>query len=138
MGFIMKLKMLQEQIDDRYIAYQPIDTFMIFQKELDKDETEMYEILIESKQDIEKLEPVVSKYINWLNNCESEIRTHIVELIGESLPDSWMDDMEIYSASIVFNSAEDYGATISFSACEALGDCVVEVDFDKEKIAEVR
>lgn len=134
----MKLKMLQEQIDGRYIAYQPVDTFMIFQKELDKDETEMYEILIEAKQNVEEMEPMVLNYINWLNDCESELRTRISELIGESLPDDWMSDVEIYSASIVFNSVEDYGATISFSAYETLGDCVVEVDFDKEKIEEVR
>lgn len=49
-------------------------------------------------------------------------------------PIQWMKDFEVYAASIVFNSPDDYGATISFSAECVAGDHIIELDFEKDEI----
>ena len=62
----------KEQDDDRYIKYEPIEEFRIFNVVADREETDMFEILIAKGQDVEKLQPVVEMYMDWLNNCEIE------------------------------------------------------------------
>ena len=81
-----------------------------------------------------KLQPVVSDYLEWLNNCDDKLTEYIQEQLGELLPDNWTEDIEVYTASIVFNSVDDYGATISLGADSVFVDHIVELDFDKREI----
>lgn len=131
----MQLQMLEEQDDDRYIKYEPIEEFRIFNVVADKEETDMFEILIAKGQDVEKLQSVVDMYMDWLNNCEIELTNYLQEQLGEELPIHWIKDIEVYAASIVFNSIEDYGATISFGAECVAGDHIIELYFEKEEIS---
>lgn len=131
----MQLQMLKEQDDDRYIKYGPIEEFRIFNVVADKEETDMFEILIAKGQDVEKLQPVVEMYMDWLNNCEIELTNYLQEQLAEELPVRWIKDIEVYTASIVFNSIEDYGATISFGAECVAGDHIIELYFEKEEIS---
>lgn len=130
----MQLQMLEEQNDDRYIKYEPIEEFRIFNVVADKEETDMFEILIAKEHDLEKLQPVIVRYMDWLNNCERELTNYLQEQLEEELPIHWIKDIEVYAASIVFNSIEDYGATISFGAECVAGDHIVELYFEKEEI----
>lgn len=132
----MQLKMLKEQNDERYIGYHPIEELRLFGVVVD--EKEMYEILIAKGQDLEKIQPVVNMYMEWLSHCEKELTVYFQELLGEELPIWWMKDIEVYTASIVFNSPDDYGATISFSAECVAGDHSIELDFEKEQIVNNR
>lgn len=130
----MQLQMLEEQNDDRYIKYEPIEEFRIFNVVADKEETDMFEILIAKGQDVEKLQSVVDMYMEWLNNCEIELTNYLQDQLAEELPIQWMKSIEVYTASIVFNSIDDYGATISFGAECVAGDHIVELYFEKEEI----
>lgn len=130
----MQLQMLEEQDDDRYIKYEPIEEFRIFNVVADKEETDMFEILIAKGQDVEKLQPVVDMYMDWLNNCEKELTNYLQEQLAEELPIHWMKGIEVYTASIVFNGIDDYGATISFGAECVAGDHIVELYIEKEEI----
>ncbi len=130
----MQLQMLKEQDDDRYIKYDPIDEFRIFNVVADKEETNMFEILIAKGQDVEKLQVVVDMYMDWLNNCEIELTNYLQEQLAEELPIHWMKSIEVYTASIVFNSIDDYGATISFGAECVAGEHIVELYLEKEEI----
>lgn len=130
----MKLEIVEEQSDERYLCYRPVEEFRIFHTEVDKEDVELYHISIAVGQDLQELQPVVSDYLEWLNNCEKELTEYIQEQLGESLPTNWTEDIEVYTASIVFNSEEDYGATISFGAECVFGDHIVELDFDKREI----
>lgn len=130
----MQLQMLEAQDDDRYIKYEPIEEFRIFNVVADKEETDMFEILIAKGQDVEKLQSVVDMYMDWLNNCEIELTNYLQEQLSEELPIQWMKSIEVYTASIVFNGIDDYGATISFGAECVAGDHIVELYFEKEEI----
>lgn len=130
----MQLQMLEEQDDDRYIKYEPIEEFRIFNVVADKEETDMFEILIAKGQDVEKLQSVVDMYMDWLNNCEIELTNYLQDQLAEELPIQWMKSIEVYTASIVFNGIDDYGATISFGAECVAGDHIVELYFEKEEI----
>ena len=130
----MQLQMLEEQDDDRYIKYEPIEEFRIFNVVADKEETDMFEILIAKGQDVEKLQSVVDMYMEWLNNCEIELTNYLQDQLAEELPIQWMKSIVVYTASIVFNSIDDYGATISFGAECVAGDHIVELYFEKEEI----
>lgn len=130
----MQLQMLEEQDDDRYIKYEPIEEFRIFNVVADKEETDMFEILIAKGQDVEKLQSVVDMYMDWRNNCEIELTNYLQEQLAEELPIQWMKSIEVYTASIVFNGIDDYGATISFGAECVAGDHIVELYFEKEEI----
>ena len=130
----MQLQMLEEQDDDRYIKYEPIEEFRIFNVVADKEETDMFEILIAKGQDVEKLQPVVDMYMDWLNNCEIELTNYLQEQLAEELHIHWMKSIEVYTASIVFNGIDDYGATISFGAECVAGNHIVELYFEKEEI----
>ncbi len=132
----MQLKILEEQNDESYIRCEPIEEFRIFDVVVDKEETDMFEILIAKGQDLEKLQSVVDRYMDWLNNCEKELTVYLQEQLGEELPIHWTKDIEVYAASIVFNSIDDYGATISFGEEEVVGDHIVELYFDKDKIVD--
>lgn len=46
-----------------------------------------------------------------------------------------MKSIEVYTASIVFNGIDDYGATISFGAECVAGDHIIELYFEKEEIS---
>lgn len=128
----MQLQMLKEQNDERYIRYHLIEEFQILGVAVDKEE--MYEILIAIDQDLEKLRPVVNMYMEWLNHCEKELMEYFQEQLEEELPIYWMKDIEVYAVSIVFNSPNDYGATISIGAECVAGDHIIELYFEKEEI----
>lgn len=130
----MQLQMLKEQDDDRYTKYEPIEEFRIFNVVADKEETDMFEILIAKGKDVEKLQSVVDMYMDWLNNCEIELTNYLQDQLAEELPIQWMKSIEVYTASIVFNGIDDYGATISFGAECVAGDHIVELYFEKEEI----
>ena len=128
----MQLQMLKEQNDERYIRYHLIEEFQILGVAVDKEE--MYEILIAIDQDLEKLRPVVNMYMEWLNHCEKELMEYFQEQLEEELPIYWMKDIEVYAVSIVFNSPNDYGATISIGSECVAGDHIIELYFEKEEI----
>ena len=130
----MQLQILEVQDDERYIRCVPMDEFRIFDVVVDKEEKDMYEIFIAKSQDLDKLQPIVDMYMDWLNNCEKELTIYLQEQLGEELPIHWMKDIEVYTASIVFNSIDDYGATISFGAEDIFGDHIVELNFEKDEI----
>lgn len=130
----MHLRMLEEQNNERYIRYHPIEEFQILGVVVDKEETEMNEILIAKGQNLEKLQSLVNMYMDWLNSCENEVTEYLQEELGEELPSHWMKDIEVYSADVVFNSIDDYGATISFCAECVAGDHIIELHFEKEDI----
>ena len=130
----MQLQLLEEQNDERYMRYHPIEEFRIFDVMIDKEETDVFEILIAYGQELEKLLPIVKMYMEWLNNCNNELTIYFQELLGEELPIHWMKDIEVYTASIVFNSLDDYGATISFGAECVAGDHIIEIDFEMDEI----
>lgn len=132
----MQLQILEEQDDESYIRYEPIEEFRIFDVVVDKKETDMFEILIAKGQDLENLQSVVDMYMDWLNNCEKELTVYLQEQLGEELPSHWTKDIEVYAASIVFNSIDDYGATISFGEEDVAGDHIVELYFDKDRIVD--
>lgn len=134
----MQLQILKEQNDERYIRCEPIDEFRIFNITVDKEEADMFEILIAKGQDLQKLWPVVNMYMEWLNNCEKELTVYFQEQLGEKLPIHWMKDIEVYTVSIVFNSQDDYGATISLGAECIVGDHIIELDFEKDEIKDNR
>lgn len=131
----MQLQMLKEQKDEHYIKYEPIEEFRIFNVVVDKEETDMFEILIAKEQDLEKMQSGIVRYMGWINNCERELTNYLQEQLGEELPIYWIKDIEVYAASIVFNSIEDYGATISFGAECVAGDHIIELYFEKEEIS---
>ena len=130
----MQLKILEEQNDESYIRCEPIEEFRIFDVVVDKEETDMFEILIAKGQDLEKLQSVVDRYMDWLNNCDIELTNYLQDQLAEELPIQWMKSIEVYTASIVFNGIDDYGATISFGAECVAGDHIVELYFEKEEI----
>lgn len=130
----MELENIEDQNDERYLCYRPVEEFRIFRTEVDKEDVEMYRISIAVGQDLQEVQPLVSNYLEWLNNCEKELTEYIQAQLGESLPANWIEDIEVYTASIVFNSVEDYGATISFGAESAFGGHIVELEFDKREI----
>lgn len=134
----MQFEILEEQNDDRYLRCYPVGEFRIFRVAVGKEETEVYEILIAIGQDLQKLQPIINMYLEWFNNCEKELMVYIQEQLGETLSIHWAEDVEVYSASIVFNSVDDYGATISFSAEGVLGGHIVELDFEKCEIVDNR
>lgn len=94
----------------------------------------MFEIFIAKGQDLEKLQPVVNVYMDWINNCEKELTAYLQEQLEEELPIHWMQDIEVYTASVVFNCTDDYGATISFGVEDIFGDNIVELNFEKDEI----
>lgn len=130
----MQFQILENQNNEGYIRCKPIEEFRIFDVVLDKEETDMFEISIAKGQDLEKLQPIVNQYIEWLNNCEKEVTAYLQEQLGEELPIHWMKDIEVYTASIVFNSIDDYGATISFGVENIFGDHIVDLNFEKDEI----
>lgn len=134
----MQLQILEAQNDESYIQCEPIEEFRIFDVIVDKEEKDIFKILIAYGQDLEKLQPVVNMYMEWINNCENELTVYFQKLLGEQLPIHWMKDIEVYTASIVFNSLDDYGATISFSAECVAGDHIIELDFEKDDIIDNR
>lgn len=130
----MRLENINEQNDERYLCYRPVEAFRIFNTNVDKEDVELYHISIAVGQVLQELQPVVGDYLEWLNNCEKELTEYIQEQLGEQLPTNWTEEIEVYTASIVFNSVEDYGATISFGAESVFGEHIVELDFDKRVI----
>lgn len=130
----MQLQMLEVQDDENYIRYVPCDKFRIFGVMVEREEIDVFEIIIAKNQDLKKLQPVVDMYMDWLNNCEKVLTVYLQEQLGEELPTHWMKNIEVYTASVVFNSINDYGATISFGAEEIFGDHIVELNFEKDEI----
>ncbi|MBQ3546805.1 MAG: hypothetical protein IJA34_17745 [Lachnospiraceae bacterium] len=130
----MQLKILEVQDNERYIRCAPSDEFRIFDVFVDKEEMDMFEIFIAKEQDLKKIKPVFDMYMDWLNSCEKELTEYLQEQLGEELPIHWMKDIEVYSVSIVFNSIDDYGATISFGVEGIFGEHIVEINFEKNEI----
>ena len=130
----MQLTILEEPNEERYLRCHLVEEFRIFNIVIDKEEAKMYEILIAIGQDLQKLQPVVNMYLEWLNNCEEELTVYIEKQLGEPLSVHWMEEIEVYAVSIVFNDVDDYGATISFGMEDVFGDHIVELDFEKCEI----
>lgn len=130
----MQLENMEEQNDERYLCYRPVEAFRIFHAEVDKEDVEMHGIFIAVGLDLQEMQSVVSEYLEWLDNCEKELTDYIQIQLGEPLPCNWLADIEICGTSIVFNSADDYGATISFGAESVFGGHIVELEFDKREI----
>lgn len=132
----MQLKMIKNQEDNCYIKYKPIGEFPIFSVVTGTEETDIFEVLIAKGQDLEMLQPAINMYMNQLNNCENKLVNYLQNQLGEELPAYWKNDIEVYAASIIFNSIEDYGATISFSAAYVAGGHIIEIYFEKEDIVD--
>lgn len=119
-----------EYADDRYNFFNPIKTIKIFGFELDSSDCE---ILISKNLSWTEIVPVLTGYFEWLSSCKTEVTSYFCSKLGEDLPENWFESIEVYSASIVFNTLEDFGATIEFGE-SVLSDHIVTFDIEKFKI----
>lgn len=116
--------------DDRFICYHPTTPIKIFDFELDKSECE---INICQKLDCKEVVPILANYLDWLTVCKDKVSDYFSSKLGENLPEDWFENIEVYSASLTFQTLEDFGATISFGE-SIFPDHIIELDFDKFEI----
>lgn len=123
--------------DDRYTCYHPIKPVKIFDYLIEEDELSECEIHILNGFAVKDALMVMDKYLEWLQRCEKELVAYFENLIEENLPEGWFEGIEVYSASMTIDSAEDYGITIAFGE-EVFPDHAIELDFVKEDIVDNR
>ncbi|CUH96771.1 hypothetical protein P22_2882 [Propionispora sp. 2/2-37] len=126
-----------EESDDRYICYNLGKDIRIFNYVIEDEELSNIEIYISSNVHLGSIINEIIRYIAWFNQCETELRTYYENELHEKVYDTWFDDIEVYNARFTFNSADDYGATISCGD-QIIPDHTLEIDFEKEEVADIR
>ena len=76
---------------------------------------------------------MLNKYIDWLSDCKSEIIRYFENKTNDGKLENKPKEIEVYNASITFNSLEDFGATVVFGE-NASEDQIFELNFDKFEI----
>lgn len=120
--------------DDGYNCYFPSEKQKVFGSLVDYDE---YEIYISKEFEISDILKELNVYMDFLSSCKKEVIEYFESKTGDKLPEEWFNTIEVYNASITFNSADDFGATVVFSEGE-LDDCIFELDFEKFEITDDR
>lgn len=123
--------------DDRYDCYHPTIPIQIFNCLIDTYTAEECEINIPKEYDLLKILPLINNYLNWLKECNKELTSYFEKRLGEVIPKKWFENIEVYHFSVTFNSADDYGATISCGESIFI-DHTVEFDFEKFHIVDDR
>ncbi len=126
-----------EESDDRYICFNLGKSIRIFNDVIEDEDLSDVVINISSKIKLESIIDEIIGYIAWLSQCETELRTYYENELQEKVYDTWFDDIEVYHASITFNRADDYGATISCGD-PIISDHTLEIDFEREEVADMR
>lgn len=118
--------------DDKFICYRSINPIKIFDCELDNCECE---INISKELGEEDSILILTNYLEWLELCESEVRSYFVSKSGDNLPADWFQSIEVYSANITIITSEDFGATINFGE-SIFPDHIIELYFEKYGIVD--
>ena len=109
--------------DDGYNCYFPATNEKVFN----------YEIYISKDCVFDDIAPMLNKYIDWLSDCKSEIIRYFENKTNDGKLENKPKEIEVYNASITFNSLEDFGATVVFGE-NASEDQIFELNFDKFEI----
>jgi hypothetical protein len=126
-----------DMCEDRYDCYHPAVPVQIFNCLIDTDNAEECEINIPKDYDLIKIFPLINNYLNWLKECDKELISYFQKRLGESVPHTWFETIEVYRFVVTFDSADDYGATISFGE-SIFTDHTMEFDFEKFQIVDDR
>lgn len=133
----LELTMNEYESDNRYICFNPKTNLQIFKHIIRNEDLEDCFINVSVKIKLEEIIEKVSWYLEWINNCEKELKAFYENKLNEKVGQEWFSKIEVYSANITFNSVEDYGATISCGDTIFL-DHILEFDFEKENVVDVR
>lgn len=119
--------------DAAYDCYHPSIPIQIFNYFFDEDERENCEINIARHCDLKDLMPYLNQYLEWLGHCEKELSSYFQEKAAQALPEDWFRTIEVYSCSITFNSAKEFGATVTCGESLYCGH-ILEFDFELYQI----
>lgn len=124
----------EESTDERYHLYRPAIPLQIFHSVIEPDaDAENCSMEVSVQYDLQQMLPVINSYLQWLACCEDEVTAYFEQCLGEKVPADWFDTIEVYSVSLVFNSADDYGATVEFGE-SVISDHIIEFQFEKQEI----
>lgn len=124
-----------EETDTRYTCYN-IDVCVNIFKQLIKD-IEDLKIYISKETSLENVIDSINQYLIWINQCGEILRDYYESELGEKVYDDWFSHIEVYDADIVFNSIEDYGATI-YCGDQVICDHSLEIQFDGMNVETIR
>ena len=128
-------QLIEEQIgqDDRYRFYRPLIPLQIFHCLIPVEDMENCTIGISVNYELPQMLSVINNYLEWITTCEKQLVSYVQERLKEELPKDWFQRIEVWSASFIFNTLDDYGATIAFSE-SIFEDHILEIDFEKDRI----
>lgn len=125
---------LEESPDEQYHVYRPAIPLRIFHSVVEPDEdAENCSIEVSAHCDLQQILPTMNSYLEWLGSCEEDVTAYFQKRLGEEVPQGWFDGIEVYSAFLVFNTADDYGATIEFGE-SVISDHIIAFNFEKREI----
>ena len=127
---------VDEEIDERYQIYS-IEQIKIFNHVLHADDWEVFGVFISRETTIENVAEILFNYLTWLTDCEKELRGFYERELKEKVSDVWYKTIEVYSACIVFNSEDDYGASVHCGDY-LMSDHILEFDIEKRNVVAVR
>ncbi len=136
----MKLEELMKDndlSDDKYYCYHPIIQVQIFNCLIDADTVKECEINIARDCNISEMLPLINEYLNWLKECDKELTSYFGNKLTTIIPEKWFESIEVYRFSITFNSADDYGATISCGE-SLFNDHIIDFEFEEFQIIDDR
>ena len=88
--------------DDRYNSYRLTVPIKIFQYTLMDDDLEEFELYVSKKILLQDIIYKINEYINWLQNCEQELKKYYEKQLHETVNKNWFNELEIYNVSIIF------------------------------------
>jgi hypothetical protein len=125
-----------EESDERYRCYTIHTPLQIFKHIMTGEELEAVRIYVSPHFQLEMKQIMIERYIHWFTECETVLRNYYENERREKVYMNWFNEIEVYSVDIIFNSDDDYGATI---ACgdNLLHDHTLIIYFDKEQIESI-
>lgn len=129
----MELILDKNIVHDGYNCYRIVSGVKVFGYEIPEDELEYFNIYISKNTSMEKVLPIINRYLQWLSDCHEMLVTYFEEQLQEKVPENWYEEIEVIQVSLVINNMEDYGATITFGE-SIFCDHVIELNLEKEEI----
>lgn len=124
----------ESETTEKYICYSLRQKIQIFNCQLQDDAD--CSIYVANNLDIDSMGNKLKSYIDELNNCSEKLTSYYEKEINEEVYDNWFNDIEVFSIEIIFNSIDDYGATI-ICGDQILQDHTLEIYFDKNEIEQI-
>lgn len=125
-----------EESDERYRCYTVSIPIQIFKNIMKGEKLEEVRIYVSTDFHLRTIQNTIESYIRWFTVCETVLRNYYENELGERVDKDWFNEIKVYTVDITFNSADDYGATITCGD-NLLLDHILIINVDREQIESI-